>query len=150
MRKAALSALLLACAAQAPAQETEWTGGGGVVATVPVELIVQHERLRDFAQAGEPVLVKRYGPLRMAFHEVGRAEGGSAVPASVLITYRNRLVAAARGYMIGGDFTHNGVLIESWDGGRACEYMRWRLEFSGERLDVTEARSLPVGDCAPN
>ena len=135
------------------AQTTEWTAGPITNLHVPAELILQHERLRNLTAIGNPAAVKVYGNLRMAFREVltdRQDEKSVAAPASVQITYRNRLVAAATGYRLGGDFTHNGVFIESWDGGNSCDYTRWKLEFRGERMQLTETKRFPTKSCGNN
>ena len=151
VRMSLLAAAGLAAPLAAHAQSTSWSEAPDTTLTVPAELILRHEQLRDFAPSGEPVVVKRYGRLRIEVRQVVTGTSGNeavVTPASVQVTYRNRLIAAAQGYRLGGDFTHNGVLLESWDGGDSCEYTLWRLEFSGERLDLTETKRLPVGDCA--
>lgn len=55
-------------------------------------------------------------------------------PASVQIRFKNRLLAAAKGYRLGADFAQFDVYIENWNGMSGCAVRRWTLMFVGERL----------------
>ena len=134
------------------AQSIEWTPVPNLAVQVPTQLILQQEKLRGFVPSGRPLRTQTYGPLVLEVREVvpvRDANGNIQVtePATVTVHYRNRLVAAASGYRLGGDFTYNGVLIESWDGSTDCLFTRWRLEFAGERLRLAATETVPIDNC---
>ena len=139
-------AAALALATAAAAQDTDWTEPPAGGEPVEPELVLTHEGLRGFPVAGEPDDTKRLGALVV---EVRAASGGGgeARPATVVVRYRNRLVAAATGYRLGADLTHNGVLVEGWGGGDGCDYTSWRLRFAGERMELADERRLAVAGC---
>ena len=87
--------------------------------------------------------------MRSATAAAGADEQGLVIasPASIVVRLRNRLIAAALGYRLGGDIIHNGVVIEAWDGRDRCQYTQWRLRFAGERLELDEERLLQLQDC---
>ena len=137
LRGALLLALAAASAAQAP-PEIRIAGA----------LLLDYEQLRDFAPRSTAQRT-RYGPLSIEIRKVTLNAATYAVtePGSVLVRYRNRLVAAATGYRLGAFPTSNGVTIEHWDGGGTCSYTRWQLKFAGERLVLHDSSTVRSRDC---
>ena len=148
------AAFALWLAACANAQELQWSQAPETPRPTPATLLLEHEQLRDYEPTGRLVETLVHGPLSLEVREVIAAtKDGKPViaePASITVRYRNRLEAAATGYRLGGDFTYNGVLIESWNGSSACIFNRWRLEFAGERLRLTEHLTLAQEGCTAN
>ncbi len=69
-------------------------------------------------------------------------------PASVLVTFKGRRMAAAKGYRLGADVVKNGVEISHWNGEEGCSVKTWRLQFIGERMaiDAVTQRSQEDGE----
>lgn len=141
--------LALALAAGARAQQLSWPQAPITGEPVAPALLLDHEKLRAYRPSGRLVATKRHGPLTLEVREAVAASGkdAPAAVASITVRLRNRLVAAATGYRLGGDFTYNGVQLEGWDGSGACTFLRWRLEFAGERLKLVEQQRLAQPAC---
>lgn len=143
--------LWLACLAPAAvAQQTDidWQRASAPGGNVPELVFVDHEELRAFKPTGRLVGTKERGPLVVEVREASHHATDGAQPASIVVRYRNRLVAAASGYRLGSVLIGNGVVIESWAGTDDCAFSRWRLEFAGERMQVIAHERFRSPNCS--
>ena len=74
------------------------------------------------------------------------------IPASVLVTYKGRRMAGAKGYQLAAEVLENGVEIIHWNGKPGCSLKTWLLQFAGERMiikDITHADLASGQECDP-
>lgn len=147
-----LLALVLAvasCAAAAQETDINWQHRATAVLELPDQIIVDHTQLRAFAPSAEPTATKLRGSMAVAIHAGAYPDAttGENRPASITVRYRNRLVAAATGYRLGSAITDNGIVIESWSGSDDCAFIRWRLEFAGERMVIANTERFRSPNC---
>ncbi|MCY4325942.1 MAG: hypothetical protein OXC81_08015 [Betaproteobacteria bacterium] len=74
------------------------------------------------------------------------------IPASVLITYKGRRMAGAKGYRLGAEVVDNGVEITHWSGKDGCAIKTWLLQFAGERMIIKSIKHTDLQskqECEP-
>ena len=60
------------------------------------------------------------------------------IPASVLVTYKGRRLAGAKGYRLTAEVVDNGVEVSHDSGMPGCSQKTWLLQFSGERMIISK------------
>ena len=146
------ASLLLLIVGVSLAQETIWSPAPPVNVTIPTKILLDYDDLRNFEPTGRLIETNEMGSLKIEVREIitslnNVGEINITEPASIMIRYRNRLVAAASGYRLGGELTNNGIIIEVWDGINKCQFSKVVLNFAGERLKVTENNTIQVPKC---
>lgn len=120
-------------------------------------LTIDPDDLRRFVATGKLINTLKYGPAVIEtrvgtfLSTDGDPDDSVDTPASVVIRFRNRLMAGAKGYRLGAQVIKNGVKIVHWNGKLGCSVKSWKLVFVGERLKVDKIVYLDVGTkpCTP-
>lgn len=143
-----LVAILIVLPASAQETDLVWQQLQGRAIAVPEQILVDHEQLRNVDTSAAITATKQRGSMYVEIRDGQITDANEFIPASIVVKYRSRVIAAATGYRLGSALTENGIVIESWAGTDNCAFTRWRLEFRGERLEVIATEKFRAPHCA--